>query len=216
MTDLFEYKNQTKQYKTVIFNIVHSIKYNKKLRKIKMKKISESSDFEASKIKEILESNGIKVFVCGKNSDKTPSTISAGGNQPTVLKINDADYKKAKKILIELYRNENLFNQEIIQQLEQIKHLHLLISKQTTGAPKIFSKKIGMSQSQMYIKLKFLKNLNAQIQYDKKSETFFYKKPFELIFQFSLLSISGEHIFELYCSSDDEPEIMNKNKIEYI
>lgn len=182
-----------------------------------MKKISESSSIEALKIKQILNSKGIEVFEDYNHSlnDKT-SIISAGGNPLIILNVNKVDYLSAQKLLTEQYLNENIKNIDLFKQFEQIKYIHLLIKNQSTGSPKIFAKKLNISQKQMHIKLNFLKNLNAIIKYCKKNETFYYKKPFELLFQFSLLSISNENIFELYCSSEDEIQIINRNKSELV
>jgi hypothetical protein len=62
--------------------------------------VSESSSFESLKIRKILESHGIKVFVSYEclESDE-PWTISSGGNFKTILKVNQSDQIKAEVIL---------------------------------------------------------------------------------------------------------------------
>ena len=52
--------------------------------------VSESSSFESLKIRKLLESHGIKVFVSyGCIESIQPWTISSGGNYTTILKVND-------------------------------------------------------------------------------------------------------------------------------
>jgi hypothetical protein len=56
----------------------------------------------------------------------------------------------------------------------------------------------------MYNELEFFKNLNAQIKYCKKKETFYYDDNFEIKFEFSLTIISrGESRRIFHLSSED-------------
>ena len=76
-----------------------------------------------------------------------------------------------------------------IKQLERIKKMHLLISKEKTGVPDDFAKQLHLSRSRMYDLLDVLKEFDATIKYCKKKESFYYDKPFELVLQYSLKTI---------------------------
>ncbi|MCI4667043.1 MAG: hypothetical protein MRZ79_02705 [Bacteroidia bacterium] len=56
--------------------------------------------------------------------------------------------------------------------LEQIDQL---IRMRSTGSPKAFSKKLGLSESQLYRILDAMKALNAPISYCKYRQTYYYQ-----------------------------------------
>jgi predicted DNA-binding transcriptional regulator YafY len=60
---------------------------------------------------------------------------------------------------------------KIIIRLEQI---DCLIYKKSTGNPKVFASKLGISESTLYEYLNELKELGAPILYNKFKETYFY------------------------------------------
>lgn len=63
------------------------------------------SYFEAMNIRNLLETNGIKVFVVNEyTSSLVPWIVTAGGSNATILKINELDSKIAEEI-IESYNN---------------------------------------------------------------------------------------------------------------
>lgn len=67
--------------------------------------ISECSSFESLKIKKILESQGIKVFVSYECIESVqPWIISSGGNYITILKVNEVDRIKAEVLLKKYHR----------------------------------------------------------------------------------------------------------------
>ena len=62
--------------------------------------ISECSSFESLKIRNYLESKGIKVFISYEYIESVqPWTISSGGNYITILKVDDVDQIKAEVLL---------------------------------------------------------------------------------------------------------------------
>lgn len=91
-----------------------------------------------------------------------------------------------------------------LKQIDRINKIHSLISSQKTGTPDTFAKQLYLSRRQMYNELEFFKNLNAQIKYCKKKETFYYDDNFEIKFEFSLTIISrGESRRIFHLSSED-------------
>ena len=182
-----------------------------------MIQVSESSDLDAHKIRRLLEKNNIEVYINHKYLlNTTPSITSAGGNCSTLLKVKESDYPKARKLLKKYTKKERLIKTNIPLYLEQVKHLDLLIRTKNTGPLNILAQKIDISQRQICIQLDFLKCLNAKIKFSKEFNSYCYMKPFELLFQFSLLSITEEETVELYCSSEETNKTVIKNKREYI
>jgi len=59
-----------------------------------------------------------------------------------------------------------------------------LIRMKATGTSKEFAVKLGISRSLMMQELNVLKELGAEIAYDKMRQTYFYKKRMKLFFGF--------------------------------
>lgn len=123
---------------------------------------------------------------------------------------------KTKKIQNKQNRKEKLETFKVVDFLEQIKQLDYLIRSKSTGELSILSKTFGISQRQILIQLEFLKCLNANIKYSKKINSFYYSGPFELLFQFSVLSITNDDITEIYCSSEDKTTIAFNKVSEFL
>lgn len=84
-----------------------------------------------------------------------------------------------------------------IKQMERINRIHQLISAERTGSPTTFAKKIGLSRSQLYNMLDFIKDLDAPVRYCKKRESFYYESSFELILNYSLKTITCDELKEI-------------------
>lgn len=67
---------------------------------------------------------------------------------------------------------------EILKLVELDSELH----KGCTGNSKIFAKKIGVSRSTLYNLFEELKNIGAEIDYDPKNNTYYYKKEIKIVF----------------------------------
>ncbi|OXA84082.1 hypothetical protein B0A66_21570 [Flavobacterium hercynium] len=85
-----------------------------------------------------------------------------------------------------------------IKQMERINTIHQLISAERTGSPTTFAKKIGLSRSQLYNMLDFIKELDAPVRYCKKRESFYYESSYELILNYSLKTITCDELKEIY------------------
>ncbi|WP_244283572.1 hypothetical protein [Flavobacterium hercynium] len=82
--------------------------------------------------------------------------------------------------------------------MERINTIHQLISAERTGSPTTFAKKIGLSRSQLYNMLDFIKELDAPVRYCKKRESFYYESSYELILNYSLKTITCDELKEIY------------------
>lgn len=73
-----------------------------------MKNIFSGTFSETMNVRNLLENINIQVFTENENmANIEPWAISSGGFNPVILKINDKDFEKAKKI-IEDYESGNL------------------------------------------------------------------------------------------------------------
>jgi len=85
----------------------------------------------------------------------------------------------------------------IFEQIEIINRINELIENKKTGTPHLFSKKLRISRSQLYRLIEFLKDYGAPIKYNRTSETFYYSKPFQMILDFKIDSLSNKEIKEI-------------------
>lgn len=72
----------------------------------------------------------------------------------------------------------------ILKYIERLEQMDQLIRMNATGTSKEFAGKLGISRSLMMQELNVLKELGAEIAYDKNRQTYFYKKRMKLFFGF--------------------------------
>ena len=73
-----------------------------------MKNLFSGTFSETMNVRNLLENINIEIFTENENmANIEPWAISSGGFNPVILKINDKDFEKAKKI-IEDYESGNL------------------------------------------------------------------------------------------------------------
>jgi len=77
--------------------------------------------------------------------------------------------------------------------LEQIDQL---IRQKRTGNAMQFAEKIGVSRRQIYNFLDDLKNLGMEIEYDRNSGTYYYKKLYKLRFTFDIEELDEQEMFK--------------------
>lgn len=85
-----------------------------------------------------------------------------------------------------------------INQIERIKRVHLLIRLEKTGNPTKFAKKMNLSRSHLYNLIEYMKEMDATIKYCKKKESFYYENSFDLVFQYSLKTITEGETKEIF------------------
>ena len=65
-----------------------------------MVEVFRGSYIEAMNVKNLIENNNIVVFTVNEYlSSIDPWVVTAGGNAPAILKVNDDDYQTAKKVI---------------------------------------------------------------------------------------------------------------------
>lgn len=80
----------------------------------------------------------------------------------------------------------------LIHTLERLKQINELIKNKSTGKPKEFSKKIGISESHLYRCINEIKEMGAPVKFDRKRDTYYYDKSFEIKVNYSIELISEE------------------------
>ncbi|WP_298116740.1 HTH domain-containing protein [Flavobacterium sp.] len=86
----------------------------------------------------------------------------------------------------------------ILKQTDRIKKIHKLILEEKTGTPIELADKLSISRSQLYNVIETLKEFDAPIKYSKKTNSFYYTKPFDLELKFSLTIILDEEKREIF------------------
>lgn len=77
-----------------------------------------------------------------------------------------------------------------LKNLKRLQKLHQLIEKKDTGSPKEVAEKIGSSERMVHCLIEELKDYGANIRFDRKLQTYFYKNDFELQVHVSVVIFS--------------------------
>ena len=85
-----------------------------------------------------------------------------------------------------------------INELERLHQLHGLIKNENSGTPKQIARKMQISERSIYRLIEKLKDLNAEVCFDRKRNTYYYLSPFELQFSITVKAISNNDIVNLY------------------
>ncbi|WP_439183098.1 hypothetical protein [Carboxylicivirga taeanensis] len=80
----------------------------------------------------------------------------------------------------------------LVPTLERLKQINELIKSKSTGKPKEFSKKIGISESHLYRCINEIKEMGAPIKFCRKRDSYYYDKPFEIKVNYSIELITEE------------------------
>jgi hypothetical protein len=70
---------------------------------------------------------------------------------------------------------------KLIQTIEKLERLDILIWLQITGKPRELARKLGISQSTLFLLFHLAKKLGAQITYNPSSCTYQYTKPMRFV-----------------------------------
>lgn len=88
-----------------------------------------------------------------------------------------------------------------LKQLERLRKVHKLIQQEQTGAPTAFAKKMHISDRELYRMLEYLKELDAQIAYCRKSNTYYYKESFDLLVNVSIKVMVKNELKTVYAGT---------------
>ena len=72
---------------------------------------------------------------------------------------------------------------KIIEQIERLQRIDQIIRTESTGSPKEFANKLNISVSTLYELLNCLKQIGADIYYNRYKRSYLYTVPSKLIFK---------------------------------
>jgi biotin operon repressor len=71
----------------------------------------------------------------------------------------------------------------LLKRIYRLQRIDTLIRLQGTGCPKEFAQKLGISESTLYEEIKVLKELGADIIYNKYTQSYQYQTRVKLVFE---------------------------------
>lgn len=88
-----------------------------------------------------------------------------------------------------------------LKQLERLRKAHELIQKEKTGSPSEFATKLNISERQLYNILDYLKEIDAPIEYNRKTEMYYYTAAFDLLINVSVQVLIADEIHNIYAGA---------------
>ena len=88
-----------------------------------------------------------------------------------------------------------------LKQLERLQKAHKLIKQENTGTPKEFAQKLHISERELYNLLNYIKELEAHVNYNRKTNTYYYTGSFELMVNISVQVLVQEELRTIYAGS---------------
>ena len=88
-----------------------------------------------------------------------------------------------------------------IKQIERLQLLNKLILQERTGPPEELAHRLHVSRRTIYDLIDILKDWGAEVAYDRKNRTFYYKLSFEVNIYFSLKVIKEGESEKIYGGS---------------
>jgi len=85
-----------------------------------------------------------------------------------------------------------------LKQLERLRKVHRLIKLECTGPPSELSKKLHISQRQMFLILEQLKEFDAPLKFNRRTKNYYYEFDFELTINISIQVIAQEKLTQIY------------------
>ncbi len=84
-----------------------------------------------------------------------------------------------------------------IKHIEKLQRLHNLICLECTGSPPELADRLSVSDRTIYYLLEQLKDFEAQIGYDRRRKTYYYKEDFILEVNFSICIGNQDQVMEI-------------------
>jgi len=81
---------------------------------------------------------------------------------------------------------------DFIREIERIQMLDKLVVNRRTGSPAELAKRLGVSRSQLYLIIEYLKDMGLIISYSRKINSFYYEENSRLSIEFHFKVISDE------------------------
>lgn len=86
----------------------------------------------------------------------------------------------------------------LFQQIERMEYIHQVISKERTGNPGQFARKLQLSKRQLFNILEELRILGLDIRYSKMRETYYYYGGKYLEISYALRELSEKEVENIY------------------
>ena len=85
-----------------------------------------------------------------------------------------------------------------LKQLERLRMAHQLIKMEKTGTPDELAKRLHISVRQVYLIMEQLKEMDAPIQFNRRSRTYYYTHDYELTINISIQVLAHEKLMNIY------------------
>lgn len=87
---------------------------------------------------------------------------------------------------------------DFIREIERVQMLNKLIARRRTGSPEELAKRLGVSRSQLYLILEYLKDMGLAISYSRRINSFYYEENSRLSIEFNIKVVSEEEGASIY------------------
>ena len=98
-----------------------------------------------------------------------------------------------------------------LKQLERLRKAHKLIKQGNTGSPSEFSKRLHISERELYRILEYLKEMDAKITFSRNIKTYYYTDDFDLLVSVSIKALVNQELITIYAGCI----IFKKNLIKH-
>lgn len=88
-----------------------------------------------------------------------------------------------------------------LKQLERLRKMHKIIKQGNTGSPAQFSKRLHVSERELYRMLEYLREMDAQISFSRCSNTYYYCDDFDLMVNISVKAFVNDELIIIYSGS---------------
>jgi hypothetical protein len=85
-----------------------------------------------------------------------------------------------------------------LKQLERLRKAHNLILQHKTGTPNEFANKLHISVRELFRTINSLKEMDAQVFFNRKSNTYYYNNNFELSVHISINVLVDNELKKIY------------------
>ena len=85
-----------------------------------------------------------------------------------------------------------------IRQIERMRKVHHLILQAKTGSPTALAERLHISERQLYNVLDRLKEIGAPVNFNRKTNTYYYNQHFDLIVNVSVQVLIEEELKTIY------------------
>lgn len=68
--------------------------------------------------------------------------------------------------------------ESLFDRLEELLRIHTLTRRRATGDPEALARRLGISRATVFRRIADLREMGAEIGYDKEKPTYFYEKTF--------------------------------------